>query len=297
MANVLIEESSLEDIADAIREKNGSSDTYRAADMAGAISNLSSGVSDVQIDGTSIVSSGVANIPYASTTAAGVVNTETQIFTGQKVFNPYISIDNRDHNNNYPTIYFRDSKNEYHSDWGFGANSAIIANVNTDITQNRLGLVLLSPKSDGTGYTSKSENYMLPTATIGLTASQTYNIITTKPTYEFTGTWSSSYTSCPCFSEMTVGSQVEIEWKQYGKLVCANFKVSRAADTTAGSNVYGANIRADYLPAVTVCSAGYYSSSGVIAKYDTNGTFTCRVIGATLATNNVVQIGMTFMLT
>lgn len=42
------------------------------------------GVSDVQINGTTIVSDGVANIPDASDTQAGVVSTEAQTFTGDK---------------------------------------------------------------------------------------------------------------------------------------------------------------------------------------------------------------------
>lgn len=44
MAKVLINESNLEDIADAIRAKNGSSDTYLPSQMATAISNISTGL-------------------------------------------------------------------------------------------------------------------------------------------------------------------------------------------------------------------------------------------------------------
>lgn len=43
MANVLVENQSLQDIADAIRSKNGSSDTYKPSEMAGAISAISTG--------------------------------------------------------------------------------------------------------------------------------------------------------------------------------------------------------------------------------------------------------------
>lgn len=42
---------------------------------------------DVQVNGVSIVSDGVANIPYASNTKAGVVSTGAQAFTGKKTFN------------------------------------------------------------------------------------------------------------------------------------------------------------------------------------------------------------------
>ena len=43
MANVLVEETSLSNIASAIREKSGGSATYKPAEMAAAISNLSAG--------------------------------------------------------------------------------------------------------------------------------------------------------------------------------------------------------------------------------------------------------------
>lgn len=44
------------------------------------------GVSDVQINGKSIVADGVANIPYASATQAGLVSTGGQTFAGEKTF-------------------------------------------------------------------------------------------------------------------------------------------------------------------------------------------------------------------
>lgn len=44
---VIVNQEYLEDIADAIRAKNGSLDTYTPAEMAQAISNLSSGSSSV----------------------------------------------------------------------------------------------------------------------------------------------------------------------------------------------------------------------------------------------------------
>lgn len=43
MANVLVQDTSLTAIANAIREKNGSTDTYKPAEMATAIQALSSG--------------------------------------------------------------------------------------------------------------------------------------------------------------------------------------------------------------------------------------------------------------
>ena len=48
MAQVLVNESSLEDIADAIRDKNGSSTTYQPAQMAAAIRSIPTGVTGVK---------------------------------------------------------------------------------------------------------------------------------------------------------------------------------------------------------------------------------------------------------
>ena len=43
MANVLVEETSLSNIASAIRVKNGSTAVYKPGEMAAAISNLPTG--------------------------------------------------------------------------------------------------------------------------------------------------------------------------------------------------------------------------------------------------------------
>lgn len=50
------------------------------------------GVSDVQINGATIVADGVANIPYASATQSGAVNTTNQTFRGIKTFRGGIKI-------------------------------------------------------------------------------------------------------------------------------------------------------------------------------------------------------------
>ena len=47
MANKLYEESAIQDIADAIRSKNGSSDTYTVSEMSNAIENIPSGGGDI----------------------------------------------------------------------------------------------------------------------------------------------------------------------------------------------------------------------------------------------------------
>lgn len=50
MANVLVEETSLSNIASAIREKSGGSATYKPGEMAAAISNLSTGGSSDNVE-------------------------------------------------------------------------------------------------------------------------------------------------------------------------------------------------------------------------------------------------------
>lgn len=55
--------------------------------------DISSGITDVQVNGTSVVADGVANIPEASTTKAGVVTTGVQTFAGVKTFKNGLNID------------------------------------------------------------------------------------------------------------------------------------------------------------------------------------------------------------
>ena len=50
MANVLVEETSLSNIASAIREKSGGSATYKPGEMAAAISNLPTGGSSDNVE-------------------------------------------------------------------------------------------------------------------------------------------------------------------------------------------------------------------------------------------------------
>lgn len=46
------------------------------------------GISDVKVNGTSVVTDGVANIPKANKTTSGVVTTDSQVFSGNKTFLP-----------------------------------------------------------------------------------------------------------------------------------------------------------------------------------------------------------------
>jgi hypothetical protein len=50
------------------------------------------GISDVQVNGTSVVADGVANIPAASSSQAGVVTTDTQSFAGIKSFESGLNV-------------------------------------------------------------------------------------------------------------------------------------------------------------------------------------------------------------
>lgn len=64
----MYEESNIQDIADAIREKNGSIDTYKLSEMANAIREMgASNITEVEI--TSSITNGLAlsNILFANT--------------------------------------------------------------------------------------------------------------------------------------------------------------------------------------------------------------------------------------
>lgn len=58
MSKVLVNESSLTGIADAIRGKNGSTDTYKPSEMAAAITAISGGGSGADIPEEAFVISG-----------------------------------------------------------------------------------------------------------------------------------------------------------------------------------------------------------------------------------------------
>ena len=62
MAYVLTDESNYEDIADAIREMNGTSDTYTPSQMAGAIRSIRAGVTGVKGNAESSYRTGDVNL-------------------------------------------------------------------------------------------------------------------------------------------------------------------------------------------------------------------------------------------
>ena len=177
---------------------------------------ISSGgtATDVQINGTSITSGGVANIPYASDSSVGVVNTTEQKIAGHKIFSlGAISIDNEENTSLYPRFYFRDTAHKASSSSTMGFASAQLINNNTDITQNRFSIALASPKSDGTGYTTKTENYLLPTVTNGLTDNVTYNILTTKDYADYVVTKS------------TQQNIPGLKWFSAGAVIVGNYEI------------------------------------------------------------------------
>lgn len=125
-----------------------------------------------------VVDDVVNNIPDASTTERGLVSTGVQKFGGQKIFDKFLSI-NYSSGAGYPLFYFRDEVHHPMEEVG-GYTSAAMFNATMDITRNRLGFALWSPKSDGTGYTTKSESFIFPVVDVGRTTNGSYRIITTK---------------------------------------------------------------------------------------------------------------------
>ena len=63
MANVLVNDTSLTAIANAIRGKNGETTTYKPAEMATAITNLPSGGGEPTIEALSITANGTYTAP------------------------------------------------------------------------------------------------------------------------------------------------------------------------------------------------------------------------------------------
>ena len=89
--------SSYESSVGAMAQVAAIADGVATVDFIGQISaGGGGGISDVKVNGTSVVTDGVANIPAASETANGVVTTGTQTFKGEKTIEAS--------NNSVPTL-------------------------------------------------------------------------------------------------------------------------------------------------------------------------------------------------
>ena len=99
---------------------------YKALDGSGG-----GGISDVKVNGTSVVTDGVANIPPASESISGVVTNDTQTFSGLKKFN-----DNIQMTGSYIAFRSRNKANpiyigRYSDDSGVAGISTAASNINT----------------------------------------------------------------------------------------------------------------------------------------------------------------------
>ena len=124
------------------------------------------GVSDVQINGTTIVADGVANIPYASVIKAGLISTGSQYFAGQKTFTETTKFNNNvvvetDTGGYNLDVYPSGLSNWYiHMRGGSSAKSLRIFNGNSDgIILNTGGLISRYYGTSGTSYSSTLPSY------------------------------------------------------------------------------------------------------------------------------------------
>lgn len=129
-------------------------------------------VTDVQVNGISVVSSGVASIPLAGATTIGVVSTSDQTIAGSKTFTSTIRIDAGTGSEGIAI----DSQ-------AITGNSLIYAPVvatnNVYHTNNIQFLQKSYNSSTGVGL-SYNELYRLPTVDADLSANANYDILTTK---------------------------------------------------------------------------------------------------------------------
>lgn len=84
MANVLVDENSLSDIADAIRSKKGVSTTYKPSEMADAISSISGGITPSGTKTINITQNGTVTEDVTSYASAQVNVTVPNPSTGTK---------------------------------------------------------------------------------------------------------------------------------------------------------------------------------------------------------------------
>ena len=118
------------------------------------------GITDVQVNGTSVVADGVANIPAASYTQAGVVTTGTQTFEGTKYFSQIGFIYGTNYSSPSAYVYVSSANKLYcKPQMCFGNGNNTVGGMNyTEVTQN--GITFCTGSSYPTQYaTSKSIDF------------------------------------------------------------------------------------------------------------------------------------------
>ena len=122
-------------------------------------------VYDVKVAGTSVVTDGIANIPYADVSTSGVVSTGAQTFSGQKSFNDVIAFNNN--------VVFNDL-----SDGG-----SVTVEIDSNVTEGTTKWAFKQDSPSG----SRTDIYYLPT-TSNSDTDGIYDILTTKNISDITNT-------------------------------------------------------------------------------------------------------------
>lgn len=143
MANVLVEESSLQAIADTIRSKLGVSDTYLPSEMAGAINDIGGGITPTGTKQISISQNGTTTedvAAYASAQiTANVPNSYTQADEGKVVSNGALvsqSSDTVTDNGTYDTTLINSLEVDVASGGGASIEDAMNGTLTGDIVIN-----------------------------------------------------------------------------------------------------------------------------------------------------------------
>lgn len=86
-------------------------------------------------------------------------------------------------------------------------------------------------------------------------------------------------------------------YAKYGNVVSLHIQItSPSSSTSTGSNVFTGTINnSSYYPKVNANGVSYQSSSGIIGYIETNGSITIRVVGANLAASKQFNIGFTYV--